>query len=79
MSPDRVQPVMDALWKEAKDGNVQATKLYLDHVAQVSPPRQVVESKAVAEMTDGELEKALEDALAEIQSAPKTKVKNGRP
>lgn len=37
MSGERIQQVMNAMWNKAQGGDVQAAKLYMDHVDKIMP------------------------------------------
>ena len=60
--PDRVQQVIDAMYKNAVSGDTKSAELYLRLVDKISPPKvQVIESKSVAQMSNEELSAALEE------------------
>lgn len=59
ISPDRIQEVVDAMFKQATEGNTKAAELYLRFVERLQPPKVVVERSA-AELSDEELAAALE-------------------
>jgi hypothetical protein len=67
VEPDRIQVVLDALWKEAKGGDVQAAREYLKAVEELRPPRPSMEDASVASLTDEELELAWEEGMAALQ------------
>lgn len=53
---DRIQNVIDTLYEAACRGDVNAAKLYMQHVEKLRPPQQVVERDSdVADMSDEEL------------------------
>lgn len=54
MSPERVQSVMNALFKKAESGDTAAAKLYLEHVDKIMP-RKERHAGDLAELTDEEL------------------------
>lgn len=60
VGPERLQEVMEALWKEAKSGDVAAAKLYLQYVQEMGGNKNRLEDRAVSEMTDEELQEAWE-------------------
>jgi hypothetical protein len=62
MSPDRVQAVMNALWKKAEGGDVQAAKLYLEHVDKIMP-REPKGAGGYEDMTDEQLEELAREVL----------------
>lgn len=69
VAPEKVQEVTVALQRKAADGDMKAAKLYLDYVAQFTPQREVVaESKALASMTDAELDALLAQAATDERS-----------
>lgn len=59
VSPERIQEVVDAMFREATEGNTKAAELYLRFVERLQPPRVVVE-KVASELSDEELAAALE-------------------
>lgn len=59
VSPDRIQEVVDAMFKQATEGNTKAAELYLRFVERLQPPRVVVE-KSASDLSDEELVAALE-------------------
>lgn len=63
VGPERLQEVMDSLWKEAKSGDVSAAKLYLQYVQEMGGNQNRLEDRAVSEMTDEELQTAWEDTF----------------
>lgn len=60
IKPDRVQEVIDALFKQATSGDVNAQKLYLTMVEKISPPKIVLHDKGVEDLSDDELADELE-------------------
>jgi len=64
VSTERVQTILDALYRVAvDDGDVQAMKLWLDYSSKMRPPRQAVHEGDYAGLTDDELVAQLKDAL----------------
>jgi hypothetical protein len=62
VSPERVQGVVDALWRKAQGGDVKAAGLYLQYVDKFTPKRRVVVDAqgAAADMSDLQLADELE-------------------
>lgn len=56
VTPDRLQAVIDAMWKAAASGDVQAAKVYLAYVHTLKPPKQIQETGAFEDMTDEDLD-----------------------
>lgn len=67
VEPDRVQEVLDALWREAKGGDVSAAREYFKAIEDLRPPRPTVEDVTVMNLTDDELEVAWEEGLAALK------------
>ena len=63
MSPDRVQAVMNALWKKAEGGDVQAAKLYLEHVDKIMPRDTPGSGGGFENMTDEQLTELAKEVL----------------
>ena len=55
ISPDRVQAVMDSLWKQAVNGNTRAAELYLRVVEKHKAPVNLDAEKGIEELSDEEL------------------------
>lgn len=64
MSPERVQAVMNALYRKAETGDVQAAKLYMDHVDKIMP-REHEAQKGFESMSDEELAALAKEVLGE--------------
>lgn len=62
MSPERVQEVMNALYKRALV-ETQAAKLYLDHVDKIMPRKAPEESGGFEDMSDEELAELAKEVL----------------
>ena len=67
--PDRVQEVVESLFKQAKQGSTKAAELYLRYVEKLAPPKVVVEDHRASEMSQDELLAALEAAKQEVGTA----------
>lgn len=67
VEPDRIQVILDALWKEAKGGDVQAAREYLRAIEDFRPPKPALEDASVASLSDEELELAWEEGLAALR------------
>lgn len=57
MSPDRVQDVIEAIYRQAKAGDMKAAQLYLQHVDKLTPKttRVVIERPDIESISDEEL------------------------
>jgi hypothetical protein len=55
VSTERIQDIVNALWKKAVSGDVKASELYLRYAEKLQPPRVVIEDRRVAELSDAEL------------------------
>lgn len=62
MGPERVQAVMNALYNKAQNGDVQAMKLYLDHVDKIMP-REPAGGGGYEDMTDEQLAELAREVL----------------
>lgn len=56
MHPAQIQAVLNAVMKAAQAGDMNAAKLYLQHVDKLAPKRVVVEDRRLSDMTDEELQ-----------------------
>jgi len=66
---ERVQTVIDAVYREAAQGDVKAASLYLQYVDRFTPKRQVIVDEAeAASLTDAALITELEDLLDGLRS-----------
>jgi len=65
MSPERVQEVMNALFNKAKAGDVQASKLYLDHVDKIMPREGTAGKGGYEDMSDEQLAELAKEILSE--------------
>lgn len=63
MSPERVQEVMNALYRKAASGDVQAAKLYMDHVDKIMPREPAGGGGGYEDMTDQELAELAREVL----------------
>jgi len=63
--PDRIQAVVDALWRAASGGDTKAASLYLQYVDRLQPKRVVIEDARVAALSDDELAAELQSLLGE--------------
>lgn len=68
VSPDRIQTVLETLWREAKDGDVQAARQYLAAVEDMRPKRTRIEDTSVADLSDEELDAAWADGIAALKN-----------
>jgi hypothetical protein len=64
VSPERMQVVLDALFREAKGGDTAAAKAYFQWIEQIMPKRVRIEDATIESLTDEELEAAFRDGLA---------------
>jgi hypothetical protein len=69
ISPDRIQAVLDALWKDASRGDAASARAYLAAVDDMRPPRPKLEDNSIVSLSDEELELAWKDGLAALKRA----------
>lgn len=55
VSTERVSAVMDAMWQQACQGNVQAATLYMNHAARILPPKERDDDDEFKNMPDEDL------------------------
>lgn len=67
IAPDRIQEILDRLWREAKDGDTQAAKLYFAEIERIRPPAPTQEDRSIASLTDEELELAWAEGMAALK------------
>lgn len=63
MSPERIQEAMNALYRKATSGDVQALKLYLDHVDKIMPREKAAEA-GFEDMSDEDLAELAKEVLS---------------
>lgn len=61
LGPDRVQEVINAVFRSAKDGDMKAAALYLQHADRLAPKRVVIEDRKLSAMSDVEFQAALQE------------------
>jgi hypothetical protein len=66
IEPERLQQVLDALWREAKDGDVNAAKTYFAEIEKIRPTQRRVESADIADLSDEELQHAWDEGMASL-------------
>ena len=68
--PERTQSVVDALYKQAAQGDVKAATLYLQYIDKYTPKRRVLvdDERHASGMSDVELAAELEDLIDELRS-----------
>ena len=68
--PERTQAVVDALYKQAAQGDVKAASLYLQYIERFTPKRRVVvdDEREASGMSDAELAAELDDLIAGLRS-----------
>ena len=68
--PERTQSVVDALYKQAAQGDVKAASLYLQYIERFTPKRRVVvdDEREASGMSDAELAAELDDLIAGLRS-----------
>tara|TARA_B100001750_G_C15004551_1_gene349117 strand:- start:23 stop:451 length:429 start_codon:yes stop_codon:yes gene_type:complete len=68
--PERTQSVVDALYKQAAQGDVKAATLYLQYIDKFTPKRRVLvdDERHASGMSDVELAAELEDLIDELRS-----------
>jgi hypothetical protein len=69
ISPDRIQAVLDALWKDAARGDATSARAYLAAIDDMRPPRPKGEDRSIIALTDEELELAWAEGLAALKRA----------
>jgi len=62
VSVDRIQAVVNTLFKNAENGDVKAAQLYLQYVDRLAPKRVVIEDRRLSDMSDDELARELQAA-----------------
>jgi hypothetical protein len=69
INPERVQSVIDSLWRRAADGDVKAANLYLQYIEKFTPKRKVVvdDERDIAGFSDEELASALEAEVRHLR------------
>lgn len=67
IEPERLQVVLDTLWREAKDGDVNAAKAYFAAIEDMRPKRTRIEDTSLVDLTDEELEEAWAEGMAHRQ------------
>jgi hypothetical protein len=55
LSPDRIQDVMNAIFKAATEGDMKAATLFLQHADRLAPQRTIIEDRRVSSLSDEEL------------------------
>jgi hypothetical protein len=67
--PERTQSVVDALYKQAAQGDVKAATLYLQYIDKFTPKRRVLvdDERDASGMSDVELAAELEDLIDELR------------
>ena len=68
--PERTQSVVDALYKQAAQGDVKAATLYLQYIDKFTPKRRVLveDERAASGLSDDELAAELESLVGELRS-----------
>lgn len=64
VDPVRVQDVVEALWRNARNGDVRSAELYLRYVDRLMPQKVVIVDKGVAGLSDDELDEQLRALVA---------------
>lgn len=59
LSVDRIQEVINSVFKAATQGDMKAATLYLQHADRLAPKRIVIEDRTLAAMSDDELREKL--------------------
>ena len=67
--PERTQSVVDALYRQAAEGDVTAAALYLQYIDKFTPKRRVMvdDQRDASGLSDIELAAELEELVAELQ------------
>lgn len=63
LGTERIQDVINSVFEKASNGDMQAARLYLEHVNKLRPPTVVVEHKGISEMSQEELDAELKELL----------------
>jgi ribosome-binding protein aMBF1 (putative translation factor) len=68
--PERTQSVVDALYKQAAQGDVKAASLYLQYIERFTPKRRVVvdDEREASGMSDAELAAELDSLVSGLRS-----------
>tara|TARA_B100000686_G_C16534629_1_gene834133 strand:- start:476 stop:907 length:432 start_codon:yes stop_codon:yes gene_type:complete len=68
--PERTQSVVDALYKQAAQGDVKAATLYLQYIDKFTPKRRVLveDEREASGLSDDELAAELESLVGELRS-----------
>jgi len=69
VSPERTQSVVDALYRQAANGDVKAAALYLQYIDKFTPKRRVLvdDERSASGLSDEELAEELAGLVAELQ------------
>jgi ribosome-binding protein aMBF1 (putative translation factor) len=68
VSPDRIQKVVEAMYRNAIGGDVKSANLYLQYVDRFTPTkRTVVEDRSTQDLSDEELAAALEENVVQLR------------
>lgn len=69
VNPERVQGVVDALWRKAAEGDTKAAALYLQYIDKFTPTRKVVvdDDRDTASMSDSELADELTAQISHLR------------
>ena len=69
VNPERVQGVVDALWRKAADGDTKAAGLYLQYIDKFTPKRKVVvdDEREATGLSDSELADELEAEIRHLR------------
>tara|TARA_R100000908_G_C3613799_1_gene62680 strand:- start:2 stop:448 length:447 start_codon:yes stop_codon:yes gene_type:complete len=67
--PERTQSVVDALYRQAANGDVKAAALYLQYIDKFTPKRRVLvdDERSASGLSDEELAEELAGLVAELQ------------
>jgi hypothetical protein len=68
--PERTQSVVDALYRQAAQGDVKAASLYLQYIERFTPKRRVVvdDERVASGMSDAELATEMEELISGLRS-----------
>ena len=68
--PERTQSVVDALYRQAAQGDVKAATLYLQYIDKFTPKRRVLveDERDASGLSDDELAAELEELIEELRS-----------
>jgi hypothetical protein len=69
VNPERVQGVVEAMWRKAAEGDTKAAALYLQYIDKFTPKRRVVveDDRAASALSDAELADLLDAEVVQLR------------